>query len=557
MFARCCVLMLASLSVLVAGCARPTPAITSIAILAQTATAIPTETVTPTTTPMPTATPTDTATLMPTQTPTTMPTTIPTATSFPTPTVSPTDTWTATATATATATPIPTAAPTPTPAVSAFTSSINIPTYPYARYLQDASDPAHHNFPLKLFDRAAYDAASPKPAPHKYRLIVLQNKYLRLTFLPDLGGRLYQCVFRSTGHNEFYQNPVIKPTHWGPTPAEGAPTGANWWLAVGGLEWGLPIEEHGYAWGVPWQAQVGRNGQSRWIMLRYAPAGQIQTTISVRLNASESAFHVSVYLHNPTGQPLLYKFWDNAMLAPGAGNTPSPGLQFLLPANQVEIHSTNDPGLPGGGNLIPWPVYHGRDLSYPANWHGWLGAFARPALADWAAAYDHQKEEGIVRTFEREKTRGVKLFGFGHAISPDNWTDDRSNYVELHGGVAETFDNTATLPAGTTFSWTETWFPVAKIGGIVAASPLGALNFWRKQDRLHVRLQTTRATKGSLRITLAGQPLLQRDGVTIFPARPLALDLLLPADRPARGEIIVTYRVAARTISGRATLNLH
>ena len=494
--------------------------------------------------------PTPTPTTAPTVTPSLLPTATPTATATATATA--TTTTTSRPTATATPTAVPTVAPTPTPAVRVFESSITIPTYPYARYLQDATDPAHHNFPLKLFDRGAYDAAYPKPEPHHYRLIVLQNDYLRLTFLPALGGRLYQCVFRPTGHNEFYQNPVIKPTHWGPT----TPAGANWWLAAGGLEWGLPVEEHGYAWGVPWQTQMGRTGQSRWVVLRYAPAGQMQTTVSVRLNPAEAAFHVSVYLHNPTNRPLPYKFWDNAMLAPGAGNAPSPGLQFLIPASQVEIHSTNDPGLPGGGSLITWPVYRGRDLSYPANWHGWLGAFARPALADWAAVYDHQQDEGMVRAFSREKTRGVKLFGFDLAISPDNWTDDQSGYVELHGGVATTFNDTATLPAGATFSWRETWFPVAKIGGVISASPLGAVNFWREKDRLRVRLQTTVVTKGSLQITLAGQPLLQRTEVTVSPAAPLALDLLLPTKRPNRGEIVVTYRSAAGTISGQAALNL-
>jgi hypothetical protein len=27
----------------------------------------------------------------------------------------------------------------------------------------------------------------------------------------------------------------------------------NWWLAVGGMEWAFPVEEHGYAWGMIWK----------------------------------------------------------------------------------------------------------------------------------------------------------------------------------------------------------------------------------------------------------------------------------------------------------------
>lgn len=65
-------------------------------------------------------------------------------------------------------------------------------------------------------DRAAYNASGPTPALERYTLLVLENDYLRVTVLPELGGRVYQMVFKPTGHNELYQNPVIKPTPWGP-----------------------------------------------------------------------------------------------------------------------------------------------------------------------------------------------------------------------------------------------------------------------------------------------------------------------------------------------------
>jgi hypothetical protein len=63
-----------------------------------------------------------------------------------------------------------------------------------------------------------------------YTLLVLSNDYLTVTLLPELGGRVYELIFKPTGHNELYRNPVLKPTRWGP-PEQG------WWLAAGGLEW--------------------------------------------------------------------------------------------------------------------------------------------------------------------------------------------------------------------------------------------------------------------------------------------------------------------------------
>ena len=36
-----------------------------------------------------------------------------------------------------------------------------------------------------------YEASGPHPSPHDYTAVVVENEWLRLTFLPELGGRLY------------------------------------------------------------------------------------------------------------------------------------------------------------------------------------------------------------------------------------------------------------------------------------------------------------------------------------------------------------------------------
>ncbi len=153
-------------------------------------------------------------------------------------------------------TPAPRPTPTPTPTrpgggVNYRVTEITLPTYPYATFLREITDPNLGDYPVTVLDRAAYEAANPRPVPTKHRLIVLENRYLRLGILPDLGGRIYEATFKPTGNNEFYSNPVVKPTNWGP-PNPPYPSGANWWLATGGLEWGFPVEEHGYEFGKPW-----------------------------------------------------------------------------------------------------------------------------------------------------------------------------------------------------------------------------------------------------------------------------------------------------------------
>ena len=127
------------------------------------------------------------------------------------------------------------------------------------------------------------------------------------------------------------------------------------------------------------------------------------------------------------------------MLAPGAANTVGEDLHFVFEADQVTVHSSGDFD---EYDVLDWPVHSGTDYSRLGNWNHWLGFFERPdAQGDFAGVYDTAADEGVARVFPPDVVRGSKGFGFGWAnpIGWNNWTDDGSTYVELHGGVAPTF----------------------------------------------------------------------------------------------------------------------
>ena len=127
------------------------------------------------------------------------------------------------------------------------------------------------------------------------------------------------------------------------------------------------------------------------------------------------------------------------MLAPGAGNKPSASTHFLLPGQQMTVHSTGDGRLPAPGQPFHWPVHNGVDYSWLGNYQQWLGFFERPAAhGPYTAIYDTAADAGGVRLYPASVARGSKVFalGWGAAIGSDNFTDDGSAYVELHGGLA-------------------------------------------------------------------------------------------------------------------------
>jgi uncharacterized repeat protein (TIGR01451 family) len=189
------------------------------------------------------------------------------------------------------------------------------------------------------------------------------------------------------------------------------------------------------------------------------------------------------------------------MLAPGAANTVGPDLRFVLPIDQVTVHSS--------GNFKPydvlsWPVHSdGVDYSRLGNWDGWLGFFARPQAAeDWAGVYDGATRRGLARVFPRGAAPGVKGFGFGWRSPLDwhLWTDDGSTYVELHGGPSPTFWDSITLQPLQTLGWTETWLPVRDLPALSWASEELAIGLQAGDGILHLGLLAPRQHTASVQL---------------------------------------------------------
>ncbi|MGQ9709383.1 MAG: DUF5107 domain-containing protein [Anaerolineae bacterium] len=382
----------------------------------------------------------------------------------------------------------------PDPGITSFqTATITIPTYPYSHCLETRSN-GPYIYPWLDWDCYGH----PSPVSHDYTLLVLENDYLRVTVLPELGGRVYQMIFKPTGHNVLYQNPVVKPTRWGP-PEQG------WWLAVGGIEWCLPVDEHGYEWGIPWAWSVVTSTAGVTVTVRDTDASnRLRARVDLFLPADRAYLAVTPHLENPTGHPISYKFWLNSALAPGGENRPTAGLQFVFNADQMAVHSTGDSRLPGHWPTQPtgpnyrfsWPIYNGTDFSWLSNWRQWLGFFEYPqAGGDFAGVYSHDTGQGVARVFPSAVAQGSKGFAFGwsNPIDWHEWTDDGSGGVEIHGGVAPTFWDEAVLAAGQTLSWTEYWYPTGAIGSLSAATAEAALGVRLSGGQFYIGLHTTTA----------------------------------------------------------------
>jgi hypothetical protein len=399
-------------------------------------------------------------------------------------------------------------APAPVGTVVVYEESVTLPTYPVENYQTPAVNETY-NWPYQRFDWERFRAESPAPEDRVYRLIVLENAFLKVTILPELGGRIWQVIHKASGENSFYQNAVVKPSAWGPFEQRG-------WTAIGGLEWNLPVNEHGYAWGEEWGYLPLQQSDDLASVTVFTPRDgrTLNGSVTISLRSGAASFEIEPSVSNLSDSEQSFVYWLSAALAPGAGNSPSAQTAFIFPGNEMTVHSTEDSRLPAPGEAFAWPVHNGIDYSLLGNWTNYLGFFERPAAqGPFAAVYDHAADAGVVRIFPAQVARGSKLFSLGwqSPLPSDLYTDDGSAYVELHGGLMPTFDETFSLPPGGTVNWREVWYPVRQIGGVTWADEVVTLSVQPADTGLEIAFYPTRPLGGLVRVFANGQEILRQE----------------------------------------------
>jgi hypothetical protein len=159
------------------------------------------------------------------------------------------------------------------------------------------------------------------------------------------------------------------------------------------------------------------------------------------------------------------------------------------------------------------------------------------------AVYDEGYDEGMIRVFPSDTVRGAKGFGFGwqDPIVSDNWTDDGSSYVELHGGPAPTFDHSVVLPAGGQLEWTETWYPVAGLGELSSANDKAALNLSAGGGEARVAVATTTPFSGLVLLSLNGQEIWRQD-IALEPGQAYRTSVTLGDSIPQSGRLALSLK---------------
>src|ERR1700704_365100 len=177
-----------------------------------------------------------------------------------------------------------------------------------------------------------------------FRTHVLENRYLKVTLLPEFGGRILSIIYKPTGHEQLYRNEVGVPYE-----IKGGNFYYDWLMVYGGIFPTFPDAEHGKTWLKPWDFKVVKEepGEVTVSMslkddFAYSAApGKfrrgftgIEATYYVTLHADRAALDTRMVLKNPQAQKISYEYWTCTTLAPGSDpNNPKTtgGAEIIAP----------------------------------------------------------------------------------------------------------------------------------------------------------------------------------------------------------------------------------
>src|SRR5581483_10114235 len=360
-------------------------------------------------------------------------------------------------------------------------------TYPY-------SDPNPIPVVGKIYPYYRYDMYTDRPVNREWTVVELENDYIRVMILPEIGGKIWAAIEKATGKPFIYYNHVVK---FRDIAMRGP------WTS-GGIEANYGIIGHTPNCATPVDYLVRKN-QDGSVSCFIGVLDLLTRTpwrLEINLPADKAYFTTSSFWYNATPLDEPYYTWMNAGIK-AAGN-----LEFIYPGTHYLGHD---------GEYGSWPVNreNGRDISFyeQNNFGGYKSYHVFGKYTDFFGGYWHDEDFGMARYSTHDDKAGKKIWIWG--LSPQGmiWekllTDSDGQYVEVQSG--RLFNQSADRSTFTPFKhrgfapyatdrWTEYWFPVKGTKGFVKASQYGALNVKAEKGELKIYFSPAQAINDKLEV---------------------------------------------------------
>jgi len=377
----------------------------------------------------------------------------------------------------------------------------------------------------RVYPYPLYDKLTGNKQDKTYKMVYIENEYVRVGIMPEIGGRIFEAVDKTNGYNFFYRQHVIKPALIGLIGA---------WIS-GGVEWNIP-HHHRASTFIPIQYRLEENkdgSKTIWVG-ELEVRHRMRWAVGYTLRPGRSYLEVSLQILNRT--PVVNSLLCFANVAVHANEN----YQVIFPPStqHVTYHSKRQ--------FTTWPIATGRyigadfrdgvDASWYKNHISSCSMFAWNYEDDFFAGYDHGKKAGTMSVADHHIVPGKKLWTWGNGPNGRMWddilTDEDGPYVELMvGAYSDNQPDYSWMQPYEVKSFKQYWYPFRDIAGVKNANIDAAVNLDVTEGRIaNVGFYTTSAHEAATVVLKAADKVLLREVVAINPGKSYLKQVSIPAD---------------------------
>ncbi|HMD88696.1 MAG TPA: DUF5107 domain-containing protein, partial [Anaerolineaceae bacterium] len=330
-----------------------------------------------------------------------------------------------------------------------------------------------------VYPHAIIDRILDEKEDREYTALFLENRYLKLMILPELGGRVQMALDKTNGYHFIYYNRVIKPALVGL---------AGPWIS-GGIEFNWPQHHRPSTFDpLDWTLQEHEDGS------KTAWCAEIETMFhtkgmhGIRLYPERAYFEVCVQLYNRTSVPQTFLWWANPAVAV------NDQYQSVFPP---DVHAVMDHGKRDVSSFpIATGTYYkvnyapGTDISRYKNIPVPTSYMAYHSDFDFMGGYDHGRAAGMLHIADHHIVPGKKQWTWGNGDFGQAWdrqlTDQDGPYIELMcGAYTDNQPDFSWIQPGEEKSFSQIFMPYKKIGRVCNANQHVAVSLDVHHDLAH------------------------------------------------------------------------
>ncbi len=379
----------------------------------------------------------------------------------------------------------------------------------------------------RVYPNPFLDQLSSTSEPQEYQAVYLENAYIRLMMLPQIGGRIHEGYDKTHDYHFIYRQHVIKPALIGLFGS---------WVS-GGIEYNWP-QHHRPSTFMPTHHLIEEHpdGSTTVWFSEHDPLQRMKGMVGVCLYPDKAFFEMKVRLYNRTPEVQTFLWWINV----GVHVHEDYEVVFPPDVTTVTDHSKR--------SMSHYPVARGEyygidygnngegtDLSRYVNIPVPTSYFVWDTDYDYFGGYDHRADAGILHVANRHIAPGKKMFTWGAGEFAKGWeanlTDADGPYIELMAGVyTDNQPDFSWMQPYETKTFSQFWYPVQKIGPAKNANRRVAVNLEVIDGEVQTGVAVTEPLE-DLTVTLnAGDRILGESTQNIAPGNPLVTRIRLPED---------------------------